>query len=144
MMNRREFLTALSRGAVHSSGELLAEMPVRTDPCGGTHTVPMAGSPRHYRKGDLVYVKDARAWLGLDEIGFYAIDAICPHLGCCIKHVSGHFVCSGHGARFNADGTCEAGPAPCGLRYVQIDLDEDGYLVINRDITVGRDERLVA
>ena len=90
-MNRREFFKGLSD---ETRAETRARLPV----------VPTAGSPRQYRAGTRVLVEDARAWLCRDRLGFYAIDAHCPHLGCLVRPQENGFVCPCHDSRFNAAG----------------------------------------
>ncbi len=62
--------------------------------------VPTAGSPRQYRAGARVLVEDARAWLCRDDVGFYAVDAHCPHLGCIVRPTEDGFICPCHQSRF--------------------------------------------
>ncbi len=106
--------------------------------------VQTAGSPRQYHAGSRVLVAEARAWLCRDELGFYAIDAHCPHLGCLFHPVDEGFVCPCHGSRFNPAGERRVGPAPRGLHYLYVDLDAAGQLIIRRDRSADPQDRLVA
>lgn len=149
-MNRRDFLKGMSRDALQIAAEAIGQAvppkppTARSNRSGGWRSVPSAGSPRQYRQGDLVLVEDALAWLGLDEVGFYAIDAVCPHLGCLVRRVGGHFLCLCHGSRFRADGSHAEGPALRGMRHLQVDLDDGGRLVIRREKAVAPDDRFIA
>jgi len=135
-MNRREFLKELS-----SPSQIPSEAPEAPLPF---ERVPSAGSPRQYRTGARVLVEDVRAWLCRDDGGFYAIDAHCPHLGCLVHPVEYGFVCPCHRSAFNAAGEYKHGPAPRSLRYLYIDLDAAGHLVIYRDRSVDPRDRLIA
>jgi Rieske Fe-S protein len=140
-MNRRDFLKEVMDGIQNSPNVSTSVVEKLTAPI---PTVPTAGSPRQYRAGVCVFVMDARAWLCRDEIGFYAVDAACPHLGCTVRQVESQWVCPCHHSVFSASGTLEAGPAPHGLRYLYVDLDDAGNLVIRRDKTSSPDERFIA
>ncbi len=110
-------------------------------------TIPTTGYPREYARHTLVLVADAHAWLGRDELGFYAVDAICPHLGSVVRPVvkgDKGFVCPCHGSTFAASGEITSGPAQHRLRYLLVDLDSEGKLVIRREQTVSPDDRFIA
>lgn len=106
--------------------------------------MPTAGSPRHYRAGTRVLVEDAHAWLCRDEVGFYAVDAYCPHLGCLVRASDDGFACPCHGSRFGAAGTRTASPAARRLRFLYVDLDDTGHLLIRRDRSADPNDRLMA
>lgn len=63
-----------------------------------------------------------------DEQGFAALSLLCTHLGCTVKEDRQGFECPCHGSRFNADGTVQSGPAKAPLRYLQIQLTDQGHL----------------
>ncbi|MEO8391463.1 MAG: Rieske 2Fe-2S domain-containing protein [Chloroflexota bacterium] len=130
-MNRRDFFKEISQP---EGAEPLARLPV----------VPTAGSPRQYRAGTRVLVEDARAWLCRDSLGFYAVDAHCPHLGCLVHGFEDGFACPCHHSRFNTAGERISGPAASALRYLYIDLDETGQLIICRNRAADPNDRLMA
>jgi Rieske Fe-S protein len=109
-----------------------------------TVVVLTAGSPRQYKRGDLVLVLDALAWLGCDKIGFYAIDALCPHLGCLLRRSGEGFLCAAHRSHFDLSGVCDNGPARTNLRYLLVDLDKHGQLIIYRDKLATPTDRFIA
>lgn len=121
-MNRREFLH-----------DLAVPPPEVLPPI---QSVPTAGSPRQYHAGTCVLVRDAHAWLLRDELGFYAIDAGCPHLGGLVRPAAEGWVCPCHGRRYS--------DADHGLRYLYLDLDTDGNLIISRARTAHPNDRLIA
>lgn len=79
------------------------------------------------------YIEQARAWLLRDELGLYAVDAICTHLGCVVRLDGGAgYHCDCHGSRFALDGSVANGPASQPLRFLNLYWDTDGQLVIDR------------
>ncbi len=92
-----------------------------------------------------VLVEDARAWLCRDDVGFYAIDAHCPHLGCIVRPDGDGFICPCHRSRFTATGEPAAGsPAPSALRFLYVELDDAGQLIIRRNYPTDPRDRLMA
>lgn len=81
------------------------------------------------------YVDEARAWLYLDSGGYYALDAVCTHLGCIVNQApagQGALECACHGSQFDAAGRVVHGPAEKALRYLMLEWDDTGNLVIDR------------
>jgi len=105
--------------------------------------------------------KDARAFVfkkgASDKMKFYAISAVCTHLGCIVQHVgtdetgpvkSGKpkvgFACACHGSEFAADGGVIKGPAPEPLAWLAISVAaDDGQLVVDTATVVAKDESLL-
>jgi Rieske Fe-S protein len=134
-MNRRDFLS-IPLEAEASSSAAKPETPIVT--------TPNAGYPREYQRHTWVLIESARAWLRRDELGFYAVDAACPHLGCLLRPVDNGFACPCHHSIFSEQGEVLSGPARKPLRYLQVDLDADGRLIIRRDQEVTADDRFIA
>jgi Rieske Fe-S protein len=79
------------------------------------------------------YIGQARAWLLRDELGLYAVDAICTHLGCVVRLDGGAgYHCDCHGSRFALDGAVVNGPATLPLHFLNLYWSTDGQLVIDR------------
>lgn len=59
-----------------------------------------------------------------DNRELYAVDPVCPHMGCKVKWNSTEksWDCPCHGSRFACDGTLLTGPATAGLRRYDIEL----------------------
>lgn len=68
------------------------------------------------------------------EAGFYALGAICTHLGCLTawKPDVERIACPCHGSQFTRDGVKVAGPAPNPLPWYEVTLSDDGYLMVDR------------
>ena len=61
-----------------------------------------------------------------------ALDLTCPHLGCTVNATSEGFACPCHGSRFKSDGQVVAGPAPRGLKRLEVE-QRNGVLSISRE-----------
>jgi Rieske Fe-S protein len=68
--------------------------------------------------------------LSTDE-GVAAISLVCTHLGCIVAKSDSGFSCPCHGTVFGADGKLLGGPAPRGLRWLEVGQSVDGRLVVN-------------
>lgn len=133
-MNRRDFLNIPLEAT--QPKQVRRDLPITS--------TPTAGYPREYARNTLVLVEDARAWLGRDSLGFYAIDAACPHLGCTLRLDEDTFGCPCHNSIFTLDGQVTSGPAQRSLRFLMVDLNAEGKLVIRRDQSVSPDDRFFA
>ena len=103
--------------------------------------VSVAGPPAEFAAGVRVYIPAATAWLSRDKTGFYAISAVCPHLGCTIQQAETGFECPCHGSRFSDGGAVLNGPATRSMTWLAVSL-VDGQLVIDRTRTVPAETRL--
>ncbi len=146
-MNRRGFLVVLSRGSLATAVALVAGQVARFlsyQPAGAPPTVFPVGRLEDHPTGTLVYVSEAQAYVGCDAQGLYALDAVCPHLGCLVERSEkGGFVCPCHASRFDPAGRVLAGPAGQPLRPLRLWLDgEQGLLFVDRSETVAPTARL--
>lgn len=110
----------------------------------GYPVINTPGKPRQYVPGDVVFVREARAWLLCDDLGFYAVEAVCPHLGGIAHPAGAEYVCPLHGSHFTAGGECDSGVALRGLRFLEVTLDRQGQLAIVVNSFVSPDERFIA
>lgn len=105
------------------------------------------GVPNDYMDGDLLYFPDAPLLVGLDADGFYAMSAICTHLGCGIGdevgevEAEGSILCSCTASTFSRTGDILSGPAPLSLQHYQLAL-VDGQLVCDTSVEVLSNTRL--
>lgn len=146
-MNRRRFLSALSRSSLATALIVAAGQVLRFlsyQPAGAPPTVFSVGRPEDYPPDELVYVDVARAYVGRDAQGLYALDAVCTHLGCLVEKSNKRgFVCPCHESRFDAAGRVVAGPATQPLRPLHLRYDgEQGLLFVDRSETVAPAARL--
>ncbi|MFQ5861641.1 MAG: ubiquinol-cytochrome c reductase iron-sulfur subunit [Candidatus Brocadiales bacterium] len=100
-----------------------------------------AKRPEQYAMGSVNLVPGRKVWIIREERGFYALLAICTHLGCQPVWYESQqiFKCPCHGSRFYKDGINFAGPAPRPLERMEITLASDGRLVVNEGKAVDID-----
>ena len=69
-----------------------------------------------------------------DTSGFYALVAVCTHLGCTPNYLAAEqkFKCPCHGSGFRLTGINFEGPAPRPLERAAISLAEDGQLLVDK------------
>ena len=113
---------------------------------------PMAfkvGFPEEYAPGSVSdrWIKAYRFWLVRTREGFFALSALCTHLGCTPRYLptEDKFKCPCHGSGFRGLASGQAGvhyegPAPRPLERFAISLAEDGQIFVDKSI-VFRQER---
>jgi cytochrome b6-f complex iron-sulfur subunit len=91
-----------------------------------------------------VYLEKGRVWLMKDAGGFYALDAICTHLGCIVGQgkTGVAFECPCHGSHFTIDGSVVNGPATQPLPHLRLSRGDDGQIEVNRSQPVDAGSRL--
>jgi cytochrome b6-f complex iron-sulfur subunit len=93
-----------------------------------------AGSPDLYAPDSVTFLEDQQVYVVRTENGFYAVSAVCTHLGCVTqwKPDLGLIACPCHGSKFKQDGTKIEGPAPRPLPHFAISLTADGELQVDK------------
>lgn len=105
------------------------------------------GPPKEFGEG-LTFIEPRRLFVWRRGNDFYAMSAVCTHLGCTVKPSAGagggqEFHCPCHGSRYRGDGTNYAGPAPRPLERYRIELaPDDGQLLVDSGATVDTSYRL--
>lgn len=146
-MNRRRFLNTLIRGSLAAAVIAALGQVVRFlsyQPPDTTQTVFPVGQAASYPPDSLDYAAEAQAYIGHDDLGLYALDAVCPHLGCLVEPAAkGGFVCPCHESRFDAYGGLVHGPATQPLRALHLSLDQgQDQLLVDRSKPVEPSTRL--
>lgn len=146
-VDRRRFLTIVAQGTLGAAAVVAIGQVIRFlsfEPPNSTSTVISVGQPANYPRNSLLYAAEARVYVGRDAQGFYALDAVCTHLGCLVEpKEEGGFVCPCHESQFDALGQVEAGPATQPLPYLHLWLDEEeGQLFVDRSEPVEPTVRL--
>jgi cytochrome b6-f complex iron-sulfur subunit len=97
-----------------------------------------AGSPDLYPVNSVTYLPDQQVYIVRMEGGFFAVSAVCTHLGCITqwKPDLNQIACPCHGSKFKPEGTKIEGPAPRPLPHFQISLTLDGELQVDKLETV--------
>ncbi len=97
-----------------------------------------AGLPSDYVIGEVneQYKDTQRIWIVREKEGFYALIAICTHLGCTPRWLAAEnkFKCPCHGSGYYKNGINFEGPTPRPLERAQITLNDDGEIVIDKSI----------
>ena len=144
--SRRQFLTWLVGGSLAAAIALAFGQIARFfsfEPATAAPAVIPVGKPADYPAGALTYVEAARAYVGHDSQGLYAIDAVCTHLGCLVEHETDDgFACPCHGSHFATNGQVQKGPANQALHHLYLELNRDGQVVVDRSQYVTPDTRL--
>jgi cytochrome b6-f complex iron-sulfur subunit len=111
-------------------------------------TMFKAGYPTEYAVGEVStkWITAQRVWLVRESWGFYAILAVCTHLGCTPRWLAPEhkFKCPCHGSGFFSPdpsapipGTAAInfeGPAPRPLERVKIALADDGQILVDKGV----------
>jgi cytochrome b6-f complex iron-sulfur subunit len=89
------------------------------------------------------YFESGQIYLHKDSQGYYAIDAICTHLGCTVYIQSnGDYYCRCHNSRFDAEGRVLYGPASRSLPFLLLYWNDQGQIVVDRTQQVDATFRL--
>jgi cytochrome b6-f complex iron-sulfur subunit len=95
-----------------------------------------AGFPGEFNVGEVdVRFKDAfGVWIVREPEGFYALIAVCTHLGCSPNWLAteNKFKCPCHGSGFYRTGLNFEGPAPRPLERARIVLADDGQILVDK------------
>ncbi len=90
------------------------------------------GRPDRFAVGSSTYFVKPSLWLYRDDRGFFAISAVCTHLGCIVdRDQAGRFSCPCHGSKFDTQGEVDGGPAPKGLIWLALSMSPEGRLVVD-------------
>lgn len=104
------------------------------------------GTPDDYPANSVTYIQDQQVYILRSADGFYAVSAVCTHLGCITqwKPEDNQIECPCHGSKFKRNGTVVAGPAPRTLPHFAIRLMPDGGLLVDKLEIVGETQILKA
>lgn len=147
-MTRRFFFESIGFGAIGIAaigsvvltGEYLSPNVVREPPMKFK-----AGKPEDYPPGSVTLDVDQKVYIVRAKEGnFYALSAVCTHLGCITnwKPDEGIIACPCHGSKFNTDGAKIAGPAPRSLPRFSMVMDDQGQLVVDKSVVVSEESTL--
>ena len=149
---RRDFLLKLGAGAAVAGVAAQAAAALRALVPDVTYDPPplvKAGSPPEALPDGLTFLADARVFVVRSGRSFYAISAVCTHLGCAVRpealpqpedrmvggrtlSVAHRFACSCHGSRYQGDGVNLSGPAPSPLPWFKVLVSpDDGQLAVD-------------
>ena len=106
-----------------------------------------AGPPNLFQPNSIVYNEAYRLFIVRDEQGFfYAISAVCTHLGCLVNwksdstaEVDGAISCPCHGSVYTRTGLVLSGPAQRPLDKYRMSLVDGNLIVDTTDIVYEED-----
>jgi cytochrome b6-f complex iron-sulfur subunit len=147
-LNRRSFLSLLAKGSVAAAVTAAVAQTIRFlsyKPPGSDSTILPLGQPDNYPRRSWNYVAEARLYIGHDDNGLFALDAVCPHLGCLVEPLEdGGFMCPCHDSLFDEEGRALSGPATQPLQHLYLWFDEEqGQLMVDRSEPVEPEVRLI-
>lgn len=138
---RRDFLNEVAAGALAIAGVGAAVVTwqylspnVLFEPS----TTFRAGNPDLFPANSVTYLQDQQVYIVRTTDGFYAVSAVCTHLGCITqwKPEANQIACPCHGSKFTSVGNKIEGPAPRPLPHFVITLTPDGELLVDKLQTV--------
>lgn len=136
-VSRRDFLHGITLGALGVAGvggttltyqflspKVLPELP----------TTFRAGDPDLYPVNSVSFLQDQQVFIVHTAAGFYAVSAVCTHLGCIAqwKPDANMIVCPCHGSEFEPNGKQIKGPATHSQPHYAINLTADGDLEVDK------------
>lgn len=103
-----------------------------------------AGNPDLFPQNSVTFMQDQQVYIVRTDQGFYAVSAVCTHLGCITewKPDLNVIACPCHGSVFRTDGTKIDGPAPRPLPHFSLTLTPDGELVVDKLQLIGANQAL--
>jgi Rieske Fe-S protein len=135
--SRRKFFTQLGLGSLVVAGAgtgLFSYEYFSPNVLFESSPIVKAGKPDQFPDNSVTLDPQTAIFVVNSDKGFYALGAICTHLGCLTawKQDLDRIACPCHGSQFNRDGVKIAGPAPNPLPWYEVSLSEDGYLMVDR------------
>ena len=132
-VSRRDFLkvattTLLSISGLLGLGGLFRFLDYQD--AGATKTEFDLGPASNYAPGSRTVIADVPAILIRKADRYTALSLVCTHLGCTVEPKGHDFVCPCHGSRYNADGRVVRGPAQQPLRFLRVEENSQGHLVL--------------
>lgn len=94
------------------------------------------GVPGDYGVGvDTKWQQQYRIWVVKTSDRIFVINAVCTHLGCTPdwKSSENKFKCPCHGSGYDSEGINFEGPAPRPMDRAHVELDAEGFIVVNKD-----------
>lgn len=140
-ISRRAFFTRLGMGSIGlaTAGTLsFAYQYMSPNVLYEPSPVVNAGRAEKYGLDSVTLDSVSAIYLIRVQEGFFALTAICTHLGCMTawKPELGMIACPCHGSHFNREGQKLAGPAPKPLPWLRTWVSEDGDIMVDRSTVI--------
>jgi cytochrome b6-f complex iron-sulfur subunit len=148
-VSRRDFLSEITVGALGVAGlggAALTYQYFSPNVLFEPSTTFRAGNPDLYPVNSVTFLQDQQVYIVRTPAGFYAVSAVCTHLGCVTqwKPEANIIACPCHGSKFQPDGKKIEGPAPRPLPHYSINLTADGDLQVDKLQIIKPDQVLKA
>ena len=148
-VSRRDFLSEITIGALGIAGlggAALTYQYFSPNVLFEPSTTFRAGSPDLYPVDSVTFLKDQQVYIVRTSDGFFAVSAVCTHLGCVTqwKAEDKMIACPCHGSKFQPSGKKIEGPAPRPLPHYAINLTADGELIVDKLQAIKPDQVLRA
>lgn len=142
VVTRRDFLNEISAGALGVAGlgtTVVLYQFFSPNVLFEPSPTFLAGNPDLFPANSVTFLQEQQIYIVRTAAGFYAVSAICTHLGCITqwKAEANQIACPCHGSKFKQDGTKIEGPAPRALDHFSIALTADGELLVDKSQKVN-------
>jgi len=146
-VTRREFLSEITIGALGIAGlggVALTYQYFSPNVLFEPSTTFRAGNPDLYPTNSVTFLQDQQVYIVRMGDGFYAVSAVCTHLGCVTqwKPEANMIACPCHGSKFEPSGKKIEGPAPRPLPHFSVTLTADGELLVDKLQVIKADQVL--
>jgi cytochrome b6-f complex iron-sulfur subunit len=96
------------------------------------------GKPDSFAVNSVTMDVNSGIYLVRAEEGFFALSAVCTHLGCLTawNQDLGIIACPCHGSKFTRTGVKIEGPAPKPLPWLKTSVSDEGDLMVDRSINI--------
>jgi len=136
-IDRRDFLNEIAAAALGIAAVGSAVVTIRYLSPNVLFEPPTSfriGTPDDFAVNSVTYIADQQVYIVSTAGGFFAMSAVCTHLGCITqwKPELDLIACPCHGSRFNKDGMVVNGPAPRPLPHFAMKLMPDGNLLVDK------------
>jgi cytochrome b6-f complex iron-sulfur subunit len=141
-MSRRQFFVKLGVGSLMVAGvgtAVFAYEYLSPNVLYEPSPIVNGGKPEQYPPDSVTLDPAAGIYVVRAAEGFYAMSAVCTHLGCltAYKPELGIVACPCHGSKFRRDGTKIEGPAPKPLPWLRVWISDEGDLMVDRSAVVA-------
>jgi cytochrome b6-f complex iron-sulfur subunit len=147
-MSRRYFLEVVGGSAIGVVAAGSAVLTVQYLSPNVLYEPPLkfnAGAVESFPPDSVTLVVDQKSYVVRAKEGyFYAMSAICTHLGCITgwKGDEGIIACPCHGSKFDRQGNVIAGPAPRPLPRFSMSLEDRDELIVDKGAIVDQEKIL--
>jgi cytochrome b6-f complex iron-sulfur subunit len=147
-LDRRQFFVQLGGGSLVAAGVGAAAFGVQylwPNVLYEASPLVSVGRPEHFPTDSVTLDPRFGLFVVRSARGFYALTALCSHLGCLTawKQDAGVIACPCHGSSFRRDGSIIEGPAATRLAWLKMWLTDDGELMVDRSVKLTPEQEYV-